>query len=88
MLAAGSLMNALLPIVLFSIAFMIPHDVVSGQVLVTEVAAGSPAEQAGIRAGDTILKINGKPISNIGDLQRDIQLKLGQEVNVLVEHSD
>ncbi|GAI08403.1 unnamed protein product, partial [marine sediment metagenome] len=33
-LSAGSIMNALLPILLFSIAFMVPHDVVTGEVLV------------------------------------------------------
>ncbi len=87
-LAAGSLMNAILPILLFSIAFMIPHSVVSGQVMVAEVAASSPAARAGIEVGDTILSINENSIGNIGDLQRNIQLKLGQEIDVLVEHSD
>ena len=82
-LASGALMNAILPIILLSAAFMIPHNVASGQVMVEEVAAGSPAAQAGIEAGDTILTINKNPISNVGDLQRDIQLKLGQEVDVL-----
>ncbi|GAH79458.1 unnamed protein product, partial [marine sediment metagenome] len=51
-LSAGSIMNALLPILLFSIAFMVPHDVVTGEVLVEEVAPNSPAETAGIEAGD------------------------------------
>jgi regulator of sigma E protease len=87
-LASGSIMNAILPILLLSVALMIPHSVASGQILVEDVAAGSPAAQAGIEAGDTILAIDGKPVQNIGDLQQDIQLKLGQEVNVLVEHSD
>jgi regulator of sigma E protease len=87
-LAAGSVMNALLPIILFSVAFMIPHNVLSGQVLVEEVAAGSPAARAGIEVGDAIIMINEKPVRNIGDVHRDIQLKLGQETDVLVEHSD
>jgi regulator of sigma E protease len=87
-LAAGSVMNALLPVILFSVAFMVPHSMVSGEVLVEKVAAGSPAEQAGIEAGDTIIMVNNDPIINIGDLQRNIQLKLGQEVDVLVEHRD
>ena len=87
-LASGSVMNALLPILLFSVAFMIPHTLVSGQVMVEEVAAESPAAQAGIEAGDTLLMINESPIGNIGDIQRNVQLKLGQEVDILVEHSD
>jgi regulator of sigma E protease len=87
-LAAGSVMNALLPLVLFSLAFMIPHNVAVGQVVVEEVAADSPAEQAGIEAGDTIIMMNGNTIQNIGDIQTEIQLKLGQELEMVVEHSD
>lgn len=87
-LASGSLMNALLPILLFTIAFMVPHSVASGRVVVQEVVAGSPAARAGIEVGDTVLAINGKPIGNIGDLQRDMQLRLGQKTDIMVEHSD
>lgn len=87
-LAAGSIMNALLPLVLFSIAFMIPHNVAVGRVTVQDVAANSPAEQAGIEAGDTIIMMNGNTVRNIGDIQSEIQLKLGQELEVTVEHAD
>ena len=87
-LSAGSLMNALLPLLLFSIALMIPHDVVIGQVSVAEVAPNSPAAMAGIESGDTILSINGKPVRNISDLHRYIQLNLGREVILQVKHSD
>ncbi len=87
-LASGSLMNALLPVLLFTIAFMIPHHVVSGAVLVREVAAGSPAAMAGIRAGDAILEIDGRRVHNNVDLQRAIQSKLGSEVTILVRHRD
>jgi len=87
-LAAGSVMNALLPIILFSVAFMIPHNVASGQVLVEEVVADSPAALAGIEVGDTILMINEETVRNIGDVQRDMQLNLGQEIDILIEHGD
>jgi len=87
-LSAGSLMNAILPILLFSIAFMIPHNVVMGQVLVAEVAPNSPAASAGIESGDIFLRIDGKPVHSISDLHRYIQLNLGEEINVLVKHSD
>lgn len=87
-LSAGSLMNALLPVLLFSIAFMVPHDVVSGQVVVEEVAAGAPAVQAGIEVGDTILSIDGNPVRHIGDVHRYIQLNLGKKLDVVVEHID
>ena len=87
-LSAGSLMNALLPLLLFSIAFMVPHNVVIGEVFVKEVAPNSPAAMAGIESGDTFLRINGEPLTNIGDLHRYTQLKLGNEITILVKHSD
>ena len=87
-LAAGSLMNFLLPLLLFSIAFMVPHNVVSGEVLVKEVVSASPAAQAGMQAGDTILSIDGNPVLNVGDVHRYIQLNLGKEIDVEVKHAD
>lgn len=83
-LSAGSLMNILLPLLFFSIAFMIPSDTVIGQVVIREVAVGSPAATAGIEAGDNILDVNGKPIRNSADLQRNIQLNLGKEITILL----
>jgi regulator of sigma E protease len=87
-LSAGSLMNFLLPLLLFSIAFMIPHNLVTGQVIVEEVDPDSLAARAGIEPGDIILSINEKPIDNNIDLSREIQLNLGSEISFLVEHSD
>ncbi len=87
-LSAGSLMNLILPLLLFSIAFMIPHDQVTGQVEVKEVAPNSPAAMAGIESGDTLLSINGNPINNIGDIHRYVRLNLGKEIAILVKHSD
>lgn len=87
-LSAGSLMNALLPILLFSIAFMVPHNVLVGQVMIEDVAPNSPAEMAGIRPGDMVLGINDKTVRNNRDLQRNIQFNLGEEVTILIEHAD
>ena len=87
-LAAGSIMNAILPLVLFSLAFMIPHNVVEGKVTVEDVADDSPAALAGIEIGDTIVMVNGQTVRSNGDLSREIQLKLGQELEIVVEHAD
>ena len=87
-LSAGSLMNLLLPLLLFSIAFMIPHNLVNGQVMIEEVNSDSPAARAGIEPGDTLLSVNGKPVNNTSDLHRYIQLNLGKEITILTKHSD
>jgi membrane-associated protease RseP (regulator of RpoE activity) len=39
-------------------------------ILVLEVAAASPADRSGLRAGDIILTVGGQPVSDMGELQR------------------
>ena len=87
-LGAGSLMNLLLPLLLLSIAFMIPHNVVVGRVTVEDVASNSPAAMAGIEPGDVFLSINEKPVHNVTDISGYFYLNLGKEVTALIEHSD
>ena len=87
-LSAGSIMNFILPFLLLTMAFMIPHDIVTGSVSVVEVVADSPAETAGIQAGDKILEINDKSINNTADISRYIQMNLGNEMTILLERSD
>ena len=77
-LAAGALMNLLLPILLFTIFYMIPQQVAVGRVMIQHVAPGSPAEQAGIQTGDQILNINGDRVQNLGDVAYDIRLEQGR----------
>ena len=87
-LISGSLMNAILPILLFSIAFMVPHSLVIGSVVVEEVVRNSPAAKAGIEAGDEIVSINDKPVRNISDVHRYIQFNLGEEIAMVVDRGD
>ena len=87
-LGSGSLMNFLLPLLLFSIAFMVPHNVISGQALIEAVDPDSPAAGAGIRPGDIILSVDGKPVSYHGDVARYTQLNLGREITLVVQHED
>jgi serine protease DegQ len=57
-------------------------SVVTGA-LVTEVVAGSPAEKAGITAGDVITKVNGQPISTASDLRNKTGLMpIGTELHI------
>ena len=85
-LFAGSAMNLLAPILLFSIAFMVPHDVAYAEVVVSEVHAGTPAAAAGFQVGDTVKSVNGKDIRYLGDLSRYTQINLGREIEVEVVH--
>ena len=87
-LSAGSLMNILLPLILFTTAFMIPHDMITEPVVIEEVAPSSPAVMAGIEPGDRIISLNEKPVPNITTLHRHINLNLGREVSLLIQHSD
>ena len=84
-LAAGAVVNAVLPIILFTVGALIPDNVSAGPALVTSTIEQAPAHQAGIRAGDRIVAINGDPIQNAGDLSRAIQLNLGENLLVSIE---
>jgi len=87
-LGAGSLMNIILPFILLTVAFMLPHDIYTAPIQVKEVLAGSQAERAGIRAGDTLISINDTPINNTADVQRLTLLNLGNKINLKVRHGD
>jgi regulator of sigma E protease len=87
-LVAGSVMNVILPILLFAISFMIPHLEVVEKVQISEVAPDSPAQAAGIQAGDIILKIDNTDITNRGNVNYYIQLNLGREIPVLLQQPD
>ena len=81
-LCAGSFMNFLTPIVIFTVLFVLPQDVPVGTVHVTGVAPGSPAQQAGIRAGDQVTAINGERVRNHYELVEQIMVNLGAEVEL------
>lgn len=44
-------------------------------VLVSEVAEESPADKAGIKAGDVIISVDGKKIDDFGDLQKALYIE-------------
>lgn len=84
-LSAGSAMNALLPIVLFSAVYMIPKQAPAGPVEIMQVLPDSPAEKAGFRPGDRIVQMNDRAIQNIGDVGLNIQLNLGSEMTIALQ---
>ena len=84
-LSAGAFMNALLPLVIFTVMFMLPQDVEVGRLVISSVAPGSAAAEAEFRPGDVLLAANGKPVENRVDFTREINLNGGSEMSVLLE---
>jgi regulator of sigma E protease len=78
-MAAGAAMNFLIPFVLFPVILLLPQEMRVGNVLLANVLPGSPAEQAGLRPGDKVLKVDGRTIEDIADLQSAVTVKLGAE---------
>ena len=84
-LAAGALMNALLPLLIFTVMFMLPQEETVGRLAVTEIADGSPAARAGLQSGDIFVSVNGQVIENRMDLAREINLNGGSELTAFIE---
>lgn len=79
-LAAGSGMNIITPIVLFAIAFMLPRDVPVGPAVIESVEIGAPAAEAGLQAQDRIISLDGSAVKNTLDVGRIIRLNMGEEI--------
>jgi regulator of sigma E protease len=86
-LAAGVAMNFVLALIVLTAAFMIGTEAPTGVVRVEEVAAGSPAETAGIQPGDTVRTIDGKAITRTGELQTYVYGHAGQPVTIVLERA-
>ena len=84
-LSAGSFMNALLAVVLFTVLFMIPRSVTVGDVIIDEVNANSPAEGAGLMVGDRVLTADGREIESTNDLAARIIRNLGSDITMVVQ---
>lgn len=80
-LVAGPAMNAILPLAIFAILFMLPQEIAVGDVVVSQVAPDSPAAAAGLRRDDVVLRAGGRKIENQADLIRTINLHLGSEMD-------
>lgn len=81
--AAGPGFNLLLAVVLLMVVFLF-YGVPVLSTQVGGVEAGSPAEQAGIRKGDTIVSLNGQPVREWDALSREIKASEGKPLSVLI----
>lgn len=95
-LSAGVIMNIILAAVLLSVGYMIglpgslddlrpSADISEARVMIMEVLPESPAAQAGLEAGDTILSVADRHVSSNEELQAIVAEQAGIATNFLVE---
>jgi len=85
-LIAGSAMNFLVAVTAFSVAYATGWpDASAAPIEIGGVAAQSPAQSAGLQAGDVVRAVDGHDISAIPDFQREIQGHLGQPMELVVD---
>ena len=87
-MAAGSYMNFVLAILMFSIALMIPRVLPAGRPQIVQVVPGSPAAQAGLLPGDIIYSVNGRTIESVPDASYNIRLHQGETLDIVVKRTD
>ena len=87
-LAAGALMNLFLAWLIFAGLALIPHNApLQGQVGVVGIMPDSPAERAGLRGRDILLKVNGRPVMD-QQVLLELTLNGGREVELVVLRED
>ena len=86
-LSAGSFMNVIVPIVIFTTLLILPHDTISGEVTIGGIAPQSPAQISGLKEGDVILKIDDIPVNNHTELIESIKKSRGEPTKFLVRRT-
>jgi regulator of sigma E protease len=83
---AGPGTNLVFAVLLLSIVFMI--GVRSATLMVAEVNSGSPADIAGLKPGDRVVGINGRPVTEFDDLFLTIQEAEGHPITLEIERGE
>ena len=85
--AAGPVANFILAVVLFALLFATagkPETVTPIPPVASEVVAGSPADQAGLHAGDRIEAIDGTPTATFADVQQIVSAHPGDRLTLTI----
>ena len=81
---AGPLANFVLAIVIFAGVFML-YGKQTMSARVDSVQADSAAAEAGFKAGDLVVAINGRPIENFTEMQRIVGANAGEPLAITVD---
>jgi regulator of sigma E protease len=81
--AAGPVANFILAIVIFA-ALLLVTGKPSAPPIVESVTKGSAAEMAGIRPGDTILRVGNVGVNDFSELQRIVSDSAGQQLQLTI----
>ncbi len=84
-LVAGVTMNVVLALLVLTIAFATGTTGATGDVRVDQVAAGSPAEKAGIQVNDIVRTIDGRSVTKSSDLVAYVRQQARTEKEVALE---
>lgn len=88
-IAAGSAMNFLLPILLLMVVFLSAGlDKISPDPVFGTVMEGHPAAEAGFSAGDRVVDVNGAPINDWKQFVAVVQINSGQNLSITVQRND
>ena len=86
-LVAGVTMNMVLALVVLTGAFALGTTAPTGQVRISDVRAGSPAEAAGLRADDIVREVDGQAVRSSRDLVLYTREHRGQEIALSVDRN-
>lgn len=86
-LVAGVTMNLLLAIVVLTATFAMGTSAPTGQVRISEVKPGSPADAAGIRVDDVVRDVDGRAVKSSRDLVLYTREHRGVEISLRLDRN-
>ncbi|HEV7214022.1 MAG TPA: M50 family metallopeptidase [Chloroflexota bacterium] len=82
-LCAGAAMNVIIVPLLLTVVALVGEPTMDG-IVIQQVQSGSPAEAAGIRVNDVVLRANGVPLSSETQFEQIINASLGKALVLTV----
>lgn len=83
---AGPAMSLIFPIFCYFVVGLMVNELTAPTI--GQVIPGTPADRAGLRAGDRIVRVEGTPIYGFEDLQAEITTRPEQDVDIVVQRGE